>query len=148
MRIKLVGVSLAELESALKYSGLFVESDKDYAEIKAIPAFLASANKTQCGCDAARQLADLKERVSQKVKTLQAQTEEMGYKAREIAILLGKHEVKAEREAHKEASWNHYIGKEEYTPQAKASSLGSIEFWEALGDKHGLGSDFINSEVK
>lgn len=43
MLIKLNGVSLAELESALKYSGLYVQVDHanpDYAEIKAIPEFI------------------------------------------------------------------------------------------------------------
>lgn len=40
--IRLNGVSLAELSSALKYSGLYVEESENggYAEIKAIPAFL------------------------------------------------------------------------------------------------------------
>lgn len=162
MQIKLIGVSLAELESALKYSGLFVETreeHEDYAEIKAIPAFLlsdsdptdpAKPNNVRCGCDAHRQLAELKDKVGQKVRTLQAQHEEMGYKVREMAILLGKHELKAEREADKKASWEHYVGKEEYLD--KKVRLANIEFWERLGDKHGLGldlaSDFINSEVK
>lgn len=46
MLIKLNGVSLAELESALRYSGLFVEvgegKNSDYAEIKAIPQMIRS----------------------------------------------------------------------------------------------------------
>lgn len=45
MLIKLNGVSMAELESALKYSGLYVQTDEanpDYAEIKAIPQMIRS----------------------------------------------------------------------------------------------------------
>ena len=41
--IRLVGVSMAELESALRYSGLYVQaydSMPDYAEIRAIPEFI------------------------------------------------------------------------------------------------------------
>jgi hypothetical protein len=52
MLIKLNGVSMAELESALKYSGLFVETrdgHEDYAEIKAIPAFLIKDRPLQEG---------------------------------------------------------------------------------------------------
>lgn len=169
MIIKLSGVSVAELESALKYSGLFVDASEqgDYAEIKAIPAFLlsdpasdqanpAKPNNVRCGCDAYRQLAELKDKAGKKITELKAQTEEMGYKVREMAILLGKHELKAEREAHKEAGFRHYTGEKEYVD--KQVRLANIEFWERLGDKHGLGldssldldsvSDFINSEVK
>lgn len=164
MIIKLSGVSVAELELALRYSGLFVETregHEDYAEIKAIPAFILSKpNNVRCGCDAYRQLAELKDKAGKKITELKAQTEEMGYKVREMAILLGKHELKAEREADKKASWEHYVGKEEYLD--KKVRLANIEFWERLGDKHGLGldsgldsdsvlglaSDFINSEVK
>lgn len=43
MLIRLNGVTMAELESALKYTGLYVQrddSDDNYAEIKAIPDFL------------------------------------------------------------------------------------------------------------
>ena len=74
MKLKLVGASLAELESALKYSGLFVyaSDDGDYAEIKAIPAFLVSesfgsfgacgaygeSNIVRCGCYAAKRNRD------------------------------------------------------------------------------------------
>lgn len=49
--IRLNGVSLAELSSALKYSGLFVEQTDsgDYAEIKAIPAFLLKDRPQQEG---------------------------------------------------------------------------------------------------
>lgn len=148
MRIKLVGVSIDELQLALKYSGLFVESDGDYAEIKAIPSFLVSANHTQCGCAASRQLAELKDRVGQKVKTLQAQHEEMGYKVQEMAILLGKHELRRERDLDYVARGKHARGEKEYV-DAKVR-LANIEFWEKLGDKFGLGSesDFIKSEVK
>lgn len=144
MRIKLVGVSLGELELALKYSGLFVESDGDYAEIKAIPSFLVSANQTQCGCAASKQLADLKDRVGQKVKTLQAQHEEMGHKVQEMAILLGKHELRKEKDLDYVASMKHHMGEEEYVDRGRR--LASIEFWEKLGEKSG--SDFIKSEVK
>ena len=44
MDIKLVGVSIAELESALRYSGLYVQADDagEYAEIKAIPQMIRS----------------------------------------------------------------------------------------------------------
>ena len=68
MKLKLVGASLAELESALKYSGLYVDAEGDYAEIKAIPAFLltspdpsnpAKPNNVRCGCDAAKKLAEI-----------------------------------------------------------------------------------------
>ena len=74
INIKLVGVSLAELELALKYSGLFVDSDErgDYAEIKAIPAFLlgsVESNNVRCGCDAYRKLGEHKERM-EKIKKL------------------------------------------------------------------------------
>jgi hypothetical protein len=39
---------LDELESALKYTGLYVEASEDckYAEIKAIPAFIQNKNHT------------------------------------------------------------------------------------------------------
>lgn len=49
--IRLNGVSLAELSSALKYSGLYVEQSDigDYAEIKAIPAFLLKDRPQQEG---------------------------------------------------------------------------------------------------
>lgn len=43
MLIRLNGVSMAELESALRFSGLYVQVDemnRDYAEIKAIPEFV------------------------------------------------------------------------------------------------------------
>jgi hypothetical protein len=43
MLIRLVGVSMAELESALRFSGLYVQTDevnREYAEIKAIPEFV------------------------------------------------------------------------------------------------------------
>jgi hypothetical protein len=43
MLIRLNGVSMAELESALKYTGLYLqvdESNAEYAEIKAIPQSL------------------------------------------------------------------------------------------------------------
>lgn len=42
MIIKLVGVNMRELESALRYSGLYVDANEqgDYAEIKAIPSFI------------------------------------------------------------------------------------------------------------
>lgn len=44
MLIRLNGVSVAELESALRYSGLYVEAEGDYAEIKAIPQMIRSAD--------------------------------------------------------------------------------------------------------
>lgn len=88
MKLKLVGASLAELESALKYSGLFVDVSDDggYAEIRAIPAFLAGSfgacgesNIVRCGCDAAKKLAEIKDKVRAKTAELKTQVEEMGY---------------------------------------------------------------------
>jgi hypothetical protein len=97
MKLKLVGASLAELESALKYSGLFVDAsdDGDYAEIKAIPAFLLDSSKpniVRCGCDAAKKLAEIKDKVRAKTAELKTQVEEMGYKVTELAVHLGKKE--------------------------------------------------------
>ena len=104
--IKLVGVSMAELELALKYSGLYVDAEGDYAEIKAIPEFLrTNPSTTQCRCDAAKQLQEIKTKAREKVKHLQEQVEEMGYKIKELEIGID-------------------------LPKPKPTSL---EFWEALG---------------
>lgn len=47
MNIRLIGVPLAELEAALKYSGLYVDMEGDEVCIKAIPAFLLPTADTQ-----------------------------------------------------------------------------------------------------
>jgi hypothetical protein len=113
MNIKLLGVSLAELELALKYSGLYVEAEGNYAEIKAIPEFLrTNPSTTQCRCDAAKQLQGIKTKAREKVKHLQEQVEEMGYKVTELAVHLGKKEVVADKR------------------------LADIEFWEVLQNTH------------
>jgi hypothetical protein len=102
------------LESALKYSGLYVDAEGDYAEIKAIPAFLLTSpdpsnptkpNNVRCGCDAYKQLQEIKTKAREKVKHLQEQVEEMGYKIKELEIGID-------------------------LPKPKPTSL---EFWEALG---------------
>ena len=106
MNIKLLGVSLAELELALKYSGLYVEAEGNYAEIKAIPEFLrTNPSTTQCRCDAHKQLQEIKDKAGMKVKRLQKQVEGMRHKVTELEIGLD-------------------------LPKPKPTSL---EFWEALG---------------
>ena len=115
MNIKLVGVSVAELELALKYSGLYVQTDDagSYAEIKAIPQMLLSKpNNVRCGCDAHKQLQEIKDKVRAKTAELKTQVEEMGYKVTELAVHLGKKEVVADKR------------------------LADIEFWEVLQNTH------------
>lgn len=142
MLIKLNGVSLQELELALKYSGLFVDSDPDknpdYAEIKPIPAFLLS--DAPCRCSAASELLVFKDKARKKVVEVQENVLKLGYKIEELAIKLGEHEVRALK-----AKKSHYKmfpngnPYEESMAQAhhnKEQVATSLEFWEKLGEKY------------
>jgi hypothetical protein len=112
--IKLVGVSVAELELALKYSGLYVEVEGNYAEIKAIPEFLKT---TPSNLDPQnKQLQEIKDKLRAKTAELKTQVEEMGYKVTELAVHLGGREVRRK--------------------VADDTRLADIEFWEKLQDEH------------
>lgn len=135
MNIKLVGVSVAELELALKYSGLYVEAEGDYAEIKAIPEFLRT-NPSNLDPQS-KQLQELKDKMRHKIAELKAQVKEMGHKVTELSVHLGKHEVKKLKQEIAEEKYGKYLPKyRPKTPEEMEKRLADIEFWEKLQDEH------------
>jgi hypothetical protein len=140
MNIKLVGVGIAELETALKYSGLYVQTDDagDYAEIKAIPEFLrTNPSIPQCGCDAAKQLQEIKTKMRAKTAELKTQVEEMGYKVMELSVHLGRFELQKLKQEIAEEKYGKYLPKyRPKTPEQLEKRLADIEFWEKMQQLH------------
>ena len=76
MKIKLDGVSVEELQLALKFSGLYFDGDA----IKPIPEFIRTTPK--CGCDLGKQLM----RAKGKLADMETLIDNMKFKLTELRI--------------------------------------------------------------